>query len=101
MIRYRLRCAEGHAFDHWFDNAAACDAELAAAAVPCPECGNTAVAKAIMAPAVGKTASPATPCGRPVCDCGCPALDGQAQAPLNYCQADRRLIHSWEGGPHP
>ncbi len=27
--------------------------------------------------------------------------DPQAQDSLNYCQADRRLIHSWEGGPHP
>jgi len=76
MIRYRLRCANGHAFDSWFRNADACDAELAAAEVACPECGDTGVSKAIMAPAVGKTAQPVTPCGKPVCACGCPALDG-------------------------
>jgi hypothetical protein len=78
MIRYRLRCADGHAFDHWFANADACDAELAAAAIPCPECGSTAVTKAIMAPAVGKKAAPLPPCGKPSCGCGCgcPALDG-------------------------
>ncbi len=75
MIRYRLRCAEGHAFDHWFDNAAACDAELEARAVACPECSGTAVAKAIMAPSVAKAAQPQTPCGKPVCACGCPALE--------------------------
>jgi len=75
MIRYRLRCAEGHAFDEWFQNAAACDTQLGEAGIACPECGSTNVAKGIMAPNVAKPAAPATPCGQPVCACGCPALD--------------------------
>ncbi|MBN2752499.1 MAG: DUF1178 family protein [Rhodospirillaceae bacterium] len=76
MIHYRLRCANGHTFDSWFQSGEACVAELDAAKMACPECGDTQIAKAIMAPAVGKSATPATPCGKPVCACGCPALDG-------------------------
>jgi hypothetical protein len=52
MIRYSLSCARGHSFDSWFQNAAAFDALRAAAQVACPVCGDTAVAKELMAPAV-------------------------------------------------
>jgi hypothetical protein len=48
---------------------------LGEAGIACPECGSTNVAKGIMAPNVAKPAAPATPCGQPVCACGCPALD--------------------------
>lgn len=75
MIRYRLRCSEGHAFDAWFTNSETCDTDLSAGSVACPECGGTEVAKAIMAPAVAKAAPAPTPCGRPECACGCPGLD--------------------------
>lgn len=75
MIRYRLRCAHGHSFDEWFANAAECTEKLAAAGIACPECGDTDVAKAIMAPAVAKPAAVTTPCGRPMCAGGCAALD--------------------------
>ncbi len=52
MIRYDLKCANGHAFDSWFASAAAFDRLRAAGHVACPTCGSTAVDKALMAPAV-------------------------------------------------
>jgi len=52
MIRYTLKCAEGHQFDSWFQNAAAFDALVAAHQVACPECGGTEVAKSLMTPGV-------------------------------------------------
>ncbi len=52
MIRYSLRCTEGHAFDGWFRDSAAFDAQAAAHQLACPQCGATDVAKALMAPSV-------------------------------------------------
>ncbi len=52
MIRYTLTCAKGHSFDSWFQTAAAFDHLRAAGQVGCPTCGDLAVEKALMAPAV-------------------------------------------------
>ena len=52
MIKYSLKCAEGHRFDSWFQSAAAFDKLRAAGHVSCAICGGTDVEKAIMAPRV-------------------------------------------------
>lgn len=52
MIRYALKCCNGHSFDSWFASAGAFDTLVAGAMVACPTCGSTDVAKAIMAPRV-------------------------------------------------
>lgn len=52
MIRYALKCAEGHSFESWFQSAAAYDKLAAAGMVTCAVCGSTSVEKAIMAPRV-------------------------------------------------
>ncbi len=52
MIRYALRCDKSHDFDSWFASAAGYDALRAAGHVACPNCGSTAVDKALMAPQV-------------------------------------------------
>ena len=52
MIKYALACAGGHGFDSWFPDSAAFEALSERGLVACPECGSTAVEKAIMAPAV-------------------------------------------------
>ncbi|MCH8466045.1 MAG: DUF1178 family protein [Roseinatronobacter sp.] len=60
MIKYSLRCAEGHGFESWFQSGAAFDGLLARKLVSCPHCGTSAVEKALMAPAVGTgSAAPA------------------------------------------
>ncbi|MEM7489380.1 MAG: DUF1178 family protein [Pseudomonadota bacterium] len=53
MIRYSLKCAEGHAFDSWFASADAYDVLAAKGMVSCMVCGGTEVEKALMAPKVG------------------------------------------------
>lgn len=55
MIHYQLRCGQDHAFDGWFKDSAAFDAQAARGLVACPECGDTAVNRALMAPAVART----------------------------------------------
>jgi len=55
VIRYSLRCADGHAFDSWFQSAAAFDGLQARGQLACPACGNAQVDKAPMAPQVAGT----------------------------------------------
>ncbi|HVZ04814.1 DUF1178 family protein [Hyphomicrobium sp.] len=52
MIKYHLGCQDGHEFESWFRSIADYDAQLRSAAVQCPLCGSTDVAKQPMAPAV-------------------------------------------------
>ncbi len=52
MIRYALKCAEGHSFESWFQSASAFDRLDAAGHVTCAVCGSTEVDKAMMAPRV-------------------------------------------------
>lgn len=70
MIVYSLACGEGHEFEGWFKDSAAYDSQAGAGKLACPACGNSAVTKAIMAPAVknsvtkAKGASEPTPAER-------------------------------------
>ena len=52
MIHYNLRCADGHAFESWFQSSSAYEAQEKRKLVSCPVCGSTAVERAIMAPQV-------------------------------------------------
>jgi hypothetical protein len=52
MIRYTLRCAEGHSFDSWFKSGESYEALAASGHVQCPDCGATRVEKSLMAPQV-------------------------------------------------
>lgn len=52
MIRYALKCAEGHRFESWFQSASAYDKLASAGLVTCAVCDSTSVQKAIMAPRV-------------------------------------------------
>jgi hypothetical protein len=64
MIRYALACAEGHAFESWFQNSAAYDRQARQRLVTCPICGTAKVEKQVMAPrlaAAGKREEPKPP----------------------------------------
>ena len=52
MIRFALKCAEGHSFDSWFQSGDAYEALAEKGLVTCAICGGTEVTKAIMAPRV-------------------------------------------------
>lgn len=55
MIKYRLRCSAHHEFESWFRDSATYEALEAAGQVSCPECGDGAIRRAIMAPALRRT----------------------------------------------
>jgi hypothetical protein len=52
MIRYALSCSKGHPFEAWFRSAEDFDRQQEGGLLACPSCGDTSVAKALMAPAV-------------------------------------------------
>ncbi|NVO28425.1 DUF1178 family protein [Donghicola sp. C2-DW-16] len=61
MIRYDLKCADGHVFDSWFQSSSAYDKLAAACMVSCAICGGTKVEKALMAPRVTTSDKAAAP----------------------------------------
>ncbi len=53
MIRYALKCPEGHAFESWFQSSSAFERLVAEGMIACPECGTAeGIEKALMAPRV-------------------------------------------------
>jgi hypothetical protein len=66
MIRYALKCAEGHRFDSWFQSAAAFDKLDSAGMIACAVCGSAEVKKDLMAPNVSAgEAAAETPAAAP------------------------------------
>lgn len=66
MIRYALKCAEGHAFESWFRDSAAYEALAKAGQLTCAVCGCPKVQKSIMAPALGGASSEASAPSQPL-----------------------------------
>ncbi|MEL6914183.1 MAG: DUF1178 family protein [Pseudomonadota bacterium] len=60
MIRYTLKCREGHAFESWFSTAEGYEELRAAGHVTCAVCGSAEVEKSLMAPAVSAPAEAAS-----------------------------------------
>lgn len=94
MIKYRMRCGQGHVADIWFRDSAACDQQMAAGHVACPECGDARMEKSLMAPSVTtseakaeRAASPAP--ATPAASAPAPAAPPQA---VMTAQAMRREI---------
>ncbi|MDZ4312585.1 MAG: DUF1178 family protein [Cypionkella sp.] len=65
MISYSLRCSNSHGFDSWFQSAGAYESLLTAGRISCPICGDTAIDKALMAPAVRPARKAGEPAAKP------------------------------------
>ncbi|TAD89234.1 MAG: DUF1178 family protein [Alphaproteobacteria bacterium] len=117
MIHYTLRCAQGHEFDSWFRNSTAFEALAEARELVCPECGDTHIDRAIMAPRIASgrseptAAEPATDPASPpvatasVATAGSPAPEGGPQLTpqqmRHFLREVRRVIeasHTYVGG---
>lgn len=57
MIRYALKCREGHEFESWFQSARAFDALVKSGHISCAICGGANVSKAMMTPRVSAAAT--------------------------------------------
>jgi hypothetical protein len=55
MILFTLRCPHGHEFEAWFRDGDGFEAQQKAGEITCPECGDTAVEKAVMAPRLARS----------------------------------------------
>lgn len=58
MIKFSLRCADGHDFESWFQSTEAFDTLKAGGHLVCAVCGSTDVEKAVMAPRLGTARAP-------------------------------------------
>ncbi|GAC1341541.1 MAG: DUF1178 family protein [Acetobacteraceae bacterium] len=61
MIHYQLRCSAEHGFDGWFKDSAGFEQQAGRGLVVCPECGDTGVHRALMAPAIGRARAAVDP----------------------------------------
>jgi len=52
MISFDLKCSGDHVFEIWFRSTADYESQRATGLIGCPVCGDSDVAKAVMAPAV-------------------------------------------------
>ena len=66
MIVFDLRCDGGHVFEAWFGSSAAYEDQVARRLVACPLCGDTQIAKAVMAPNVAAKGNRARSATTPV-----------------------------------
>lgn len=86
MIRYSLRCENGHTFESWFQNSDAFASQHKRKLVSCPACDSIKVEKAIMAPQLSrKSNSRAQPDAAPI-----PA--DQQPMPLAMAPQERELM---------
>ena len=104
MIRFSLRCKSDHQFEGWFRSGDSFEAQQQAGEIACPECGDTAVEKALMAPAIsrGKGAAPQlTPVQMKTMLL---ALRHQVETNCDYVgerfAEEARRIHYGEADPH-
>ena len=54
MIKYSLRCSEGHNFEAWFSSSKAYEDQVHDSLVLCPLCDSREIKKNIMSPNIGK-----------------------------------------------
>ena len=85
MIKFSLKCGDGHAFDSWFKAGQAFHDLKQRQLVLCPVCGSSDVEKALMAPAVAV---------RPPVAQAAPRPEAQAPDPADKLKALRSKIEA-------
>lgn len=96
MIKYTLKCEDGHGFESWFASAAAYDSLHASGLVACAQCGSVRVDKAIMAPRVSTDKAEAhTP---PPAEQGPAVSPGDVENALKRMRAEVEKNATYVGG---
>ncbi len=72
MIVFDLQCPTGHVFEAWFGSSLDYESQRERALIACPLCGQTEVAKAVMAPAVPAKSNQSADMKLPVSNRGAP-----------------------------
>jgi hypothetical protein len=103
MIRFSLRCAVGHEFEGWFRNGEGYEAQQKAGEIACPECGDTGVEKALMAPRIGRSRDAGPPMSPAQLRTALVELRRQVESHCDYVgpqfAEEARRIHYGESDP--
>ncbi len=104
MILFTLRCAGGHEFEAWFRDGDRFEAQQKAGEIACPECGDTAIEKAVMAPRLGRSRDDNRPVDPVKLRRALVDLRRQVEANCDYVgerfAEEARRIHYGEVDPH-
>lgn len=102
MIHYTLRCQAEHKFEGWFKDSAAFDEQARHGLVSCPECGNSTVTRALMAPSIPRkgrtmTTEVATTAEPPVAEKTAVDVPDQMRAALQRIRAEIERTSDYVG----
>lgn len=104
MILFTLRCARGHEFEGWFRDGDGFEAQQKAGEIACPECGETSVDKAVMAPRLGRSREASPPISSAQFRAALLELRRQVEVNCDYVGSqfaeEARRIHYGEIDPH-
>jgi hypothetical protein len=93
MIHYNLRCADGHAFESWFQSSSAYETQERRKLVNCPVCGSTDVERAIMAPRIVSKKGHGNPTAEPL-PTPAPSTEVTAPSPTPLLMAQERELRA-------
>jgi hypothetical protein len=104
MIRFALRCAAGHEFEGWFRSGDGFEAQQKAGEIACPHCGDAAIEKGLMAPAIGRARDSRPPISSAQLRAALVELRHQVETNCDYVgerfAEEARRIHYGEADPH-
>lgn len=105
MIRYALRCSDGHRFDSWFASGAEFDRLRQAGLLSCALCGVSAIEKDLMAPGVrpagdGALSAPASPAEQALAELR-RRIEASAENVGREFAVEARRIHAGEAPARP
>ena len=104
MILFTLRCAHGHEFEGWFRDGDGFEAQQKAGEIACPECGQTAVEKAVMAPRLARSRGSSPPISPAQFRAALLEMRRQVETNCDYVgerfAEEARRIHYGEIDPH-
>ena len=104
MIRFALRCSADHEFEGWFRSGDGFEAQQKAGEIACPHCGDTEIAKALMAPAIGRMREARAPVSPAQLRAALVELRRQVETNCDYVgerfAEEARRIHYGEVDPH-
>jgi hypothetical protein len=104
MILFTLRCARGHEFEGWFRDGKGFEMQQKAGEIACPECGDTSVEKAVMAPRLGRSRETAPPISPAQFRAALREMRRQIEVNCDYVgrqfAEEARRIHYGEIDPH-
>lgn len=91
MICFSLVCGNDHGFEGWFRDGVTFDRQASEGAIACPECGDHAVRKAMMAPAVVRSGSRAREVAEPAARLA--AMPDEAKAAIMIAMVRKMREH--------